>query len=190
MSDYPELIVNGLKIDPKIFTFPFGCKCNGECCYYGVYADLKEYDHILSMQNRLIPLMDETQPKDVQKWFEEPIDDDDFDSGKCVGTEVYEGKCVFLNKNGLCIIQSLAIEDGIDAWKYKPLYCILFPLTIYEGVLTIDDEHIDRLKHCNKAEQLTTNIFDYCKDEIIHLLGDEGYQKLVNFRDEYILKCE
>ncbi len=185
MSDYPELIINGLKIDPKIFTFPFGCKCNGECCHYGVYADLKEYEHILSMQDRLIPLMDETQTTAVEKWFEEPVDDDDFASGKCVGTEVHEGKCVFLDKNGLCIIQRLAIADEVDPWKYKPLYCILFPLTIYEGSLTIDDEHIDRLKYCNKADQISTTIFDYCKSEIHHLFGNDGYNKLVDYRDEH-----
>ena len=58
-------------------------------------------------------------------------------------------KCSFLDKEGLCVLQKLAIQEGKHAWEYKPMYCVLFPLTIYEGALTIDDEHIDRLKTCN-----------------------------------------
>lgn len=185
MSDYPELVINGLKIDPKIFTFPFGCKCNGECCHYGVYTDYKEYELILSLKDRLIPLMDETQTTDVAKWFEEPVEDADFESGKCVGTELHEKKCVFLDKNGLCVIQRLAIEEGANPWKYKPLYCILFPLTIYEGALTIDEEHIDRLHYCNKVNVQPANLFEFCKGEIVHLLGEDGLKQLVEYKEKY-----
>lgn len=185
MSEIPELVINGLKIDPKIFTFPFGCRCNGECCFYGVYTDLEEYETILSIKDKLIPLMDETQTTDVSKWFEEPVEDTDFKSGKCVGTELHEGKCVFLDKKGLCVIQRLAIEEGENPWKYKPLYCVLFPLTIYEGALTIDEEHIDRLKYCNKVNVKESTLFDFCKGEIVHLLGEEGLQKLTEYKEKY-----
>jgi Fe-S-cluster containining protein len=185
MSEIPELVIDGLKIDPKIFTFPFGCKCNGECCHYGVYTDYEEFELISSLKDRLIPLMDKTQTTDVEKWFEEPTDDADFKSGKCVGTELHEGKCVFLDKKGLCIIQRLAIEEGANPWKYKPLYCILFPLTIYEGSLTIDEEHIDRLKYCNKINVKESNLFDFCKGEIVHLLGEAGLQQLIEYQEKY-----
>lgn len=190
MSEYPELIIQGLKIDPKIFTFPFGCKCNGECCHYGVYADLEEYEFIKTLTDRLIPLMDETQTTDPEQWFEEPVVDEDFKSGKCAGTEVHNGKCVFLDKKGLCVIQRLAIQEGVSPWKYKPLYCILFPLTIYEGSLTIDEEHIDRLKFCNKVDVVNANLFEYCKAEIVHLLGEEGWQTLVEYKKQHIDKKE
>ena len=91
--------------------------------------------------------MDETQSKNIDEWFEEPEEDEDFESGVAVGTEIINGKCTFLDKNGLCTLQKLAMIEGEHKWKYKPIYCVLFPLTIFEGALTIDDEHIDRLKY-------------------------------------------
>ena len=49
--------INGLKIDPKIFTFKFSCKCSGECCLYGVYLDLNEAKNILSVKNKIITIV-------------------------------------------------------------------------------------------------------------------------------------
>lgn len=186
MKDELSFEVNGLKIDPAIFTFKFGCKCNGQCCHYGVYTDLKEHELIMSLKDRLIPLMDETQTKNIEDWFEEPEKDEDFDSGVAVGTELYNKKCVFLDKDGLCIIQRLAIEEGANPWKYKPLYCILFPLTIFEGALTIDYEHMDRLSHCNKADKHTSTIYEYCRNELIHLFGEDGMVKLDGYAKEVL----
>ncbi|HPI38481.1 MAG TPA: DUF3109 family protein [Ignavibacteriaceae bacterium] len=179
-------IINGLKIDPLIFTFKFNCKCNGECCNYGVYTDLKENEMILSIKDKIIPLMDETQCKDVEKWFENPEEDEDFESGVAVGTEIINGKCTFLDKEGLCVLQRLALKENLHKWHYKPQYCILFPLTIYEGALTIDDEHIDRLKYCNKECLNGTTIVEHCKEELIHFLGTDGYDELINYRNEYL----
>ncbi len=186
MKDELSFEVNGLKIDPAIFTFIFGCKCNGQCCHYGVYTDLKEHELIMSLKDRLIPLMDETQTKNIEDWFEEPEKDEDFDSGVAVGTELYNKKCVFLDKDGLCIIQRLAINEGAHPWKYKPLYCILFPLTIFEGALTIDYEHMDRLSHCNKDGKHTTSIYEYCRNELTHLFGEEGMVKLDAYAKEVL----
>ncbi len=171
-------IINGLKIDPQIFTFNFSCKCNGECCYYGVYTDLEEYKSILNESEEIIELMDETQSKNVNEWFENQEEDKDFKSGIAVGTKVINGKCAFLNKQGLCVLQKLGINRNEFAWKYKPLYCILFPLTIWEGYLTIDNEHIERLNYCNKNLNNNSTIFDSCKDELIFLLGENGYKEL------------
>ncbi len=178
--------INGLFIDPKIFTYKFSCKCSGECCHYGVYTDLKEHDTILELKDKILPLFDETQCKDIKKWFEEPEEDEDFESGVAVGTEVIDGKCTFLDKNELCALQRLANLEGVHKWKYKPLYCILFPLTIYEGSLTIDDEHIDRLKTCNVNPDAETSIFDACKEELLYFLGEESYDELERYAEEYI----
>ena len=178
--------IKGTKIDPIIFTLKFSCKCNGECCYYGVYTDLKERDVILGIQDKIIPLMDETQTTDVSKWFEEPEKDEDFDSGVAVGTELHNSKCVFLDKQGLCTLQKLAILNNEHKWKYKPLYCILFPLTIYNGAITVDDEHIDRLKTCNKFPSAATTIYETCTEELKHLLGEAGFAELEEYRKEYL----
>jgi Fe-S-cluster containining protein len=178
--------IKGTKIDPIIFTLKFSCKCNGECCYYGVYTDLKERDVILGIQDKIIPLMDETQTTDISKWFEEPEKDEDFESGVAVGTELHNSKCVFLDKSGLCVLQKYAIENNEQKWKYKPLYCILFPLTIYNGALTVDDEHIDRLKTCNKFPTADTTIFDSCIGELKHFFGEDGFAELDEYRKEFL----
>ena len=184
--------INGVFIDPIIFTFSFHCKCNGECCWYGVYTDLKEHDLILSIKEKIIPIMDATQTTDVEKWFEAPGKDEDFESGVAVGTELFNNKCTFLDKNGLCSLQKLANFEGEHKWKYKPLYCVLFPLTIFEGALTIDDEHIDRLKTCNKNPIKTTSIsiYEACKEELKYFFGEKGFSELEEYRKEYLNSLE
>lgn len=186
-----EKKINGLWIDPLIFTHKFVktcdvCICSGECCYYGVYTDYAEYENIMKMKKRIIKSMDDSQPKDPKTWFEEAEEDEDFDSGWAVGTEVHNGKCVFLDRQGYCTLQKIAMEDGVDRWKYKPLYCILFPLVIYEGALTVDDDHLDRMHYCNKPENQNSTIYDCCINELKHLLGKRGFNQLEKYREEYL----
>jgi len=178
--------INGLYIDPKIFTYKFSCNCTGECCHYGVYTDLKEHEKILQIKDRIMPLFDETQNKELGKWFESPEEDEDFDSGVAVGTEVINGKCTFLDKDGLCTLQRLANLEEAHKWKYKPMYCILFPLTIYEGALTIDDEHIDRLKSCNANPTPETSIYDACREELTHFFGKSNIKELDSYKEEHL----
>jgi len=179
-------VIKGIKIDPIIFTFKFGCRCSGECCYYGVYTDIKEYKKIINVEDKLLPLFDESQTKDIDKWFEKPETDEDFESGIAIGTELHNNKCVFLDKNGLCSLQKLALKEGEHKWKYKPLYCILFPLTIYEGILMIDDEHMIRLATCNNRSDEEISIFDACRDELKFLFGEDGFAELEACREEYL----
>ena len=73
-------------------------------------------------------------------------------------------------------------------WKYKPLYCILFPLIIYDGAITIDDEHLDRLHYCNKIENQPSTIYDACKEELEFLVGKDGMMELEDYRLEYFAK--
>ena len=178
--------INGIFIDPQIFTFNFSCSCGGECCNYGVYTDLKEYEHIMSIKDKVIGLMDESQSKNIGEWFEKPEEDEDFESGVAVGTEIINGKCTFLDKNGLCTLQKLAMLEGEHKWKHKPIYCVLFPYTIYEGALTIDDEHIDRLKTCNANPQQGLTIFETVREELEYFLGQDGFKELEEYRKEYL----
>ncbi len=183
--------IKGLLIDPLIFTQKFvrACDisiCSGECCYYGVYTDKSEYDNIMSYKDKIISYMDDSQTKDPDLWFEDPEDDSDFPSGIAVGTEVHNGKCVFLDKQGFCTLQKMAMAEGEFKWKYKPLYCILFPLVIFEGVLTVDDEHLARMHYCSKTENQISTVYDCCKAELRYLLGDDGYEELTEYRNEYL----
>ncbi|MEW6508108.1 MAG: DUF3109 family protein [Bacteroidota bacterium] len=191
MQNKFEKKINGLYIDPQIFTAKFvkACdarNCCGECCYYGVYTDKKEYEKIISMKDRIIRAMDDSQIKDPSKWFEEPEVDPDFESGIAVGTEIYNGKCVFLDKQGYCTLQKMAVEEREFKWKYKPLYCILFPLVIFEGALTIDDEHIERMHYCSVKQNQKVSFFEHSRDEIRFLLGEKGFEELLQYRDEIL----
>lgn len=194
MSDETfEMEIGGYYIDPLIFTQKFVkscdiCTCSGECCYYGVYTDKYEHDKILESKERVIKSMDDSQTKDITKWFEAPEEDEDFESGIAVGTELHNGKCVFLDKEGYCTLQKIAMEDGLDSWKYKPLYCILFPLVIFEDAITVDTDHLDRMHYCNKIENQTSIIFETCKKELKYLLGEKDFKLLVNYKAEYLEK--
>ncbi|MFA7228365.1 MAG: DUF3109 family protein [Melioribacteraceae bacterium] len=190
-----EKTINGMFIDPAIFTQPFVkacdvCICSGECCYYGVYTDKSEHEMILSVKDKIIHHLDDSQIKDPESWFEAPEADSDFPSGIAVGTEVYNGKCVFLDKQGFCTLQKMAMLEGEYKWKYKPLYCILFPLVIFEGVLTFDDEHLDRMHYCSKSENQVSTIFECTKNELRHVLGDSGFEELLKYKDEYLNKSQ
>lgn len=185
--------IKGYLIDPIIFTQKFvkSCDvsiCSGECCYYGVYTDKYEHDRILEIKDKLIDIMDDSQTTDVSKWFEPPEEDEDFESGIAVGTELHNGKCVFLDKVGFCTLQKFTVEQNEFKWKYKPLYCILFPLIIYDGAITIDDEHLDRMHYCNKRENQDSTIFDCCNEELKFLLGEDGFKELEIYRTEYFTK--
>ncbi|MCF8260297.1 MAG: DUF3109 family protein [Melioribacteraceae bacterium] len=191
MPDEITKEINGYFINPIIFTQKFVkscdvCVCSGECCYYGVYTDEKEHDLILSIQDRIISTMDDSQTKDVSNWFEEPQEDNDFDSGIAYGTEIYNGKCVFLDQQGYCSLQKIAMQAGEDKWKYKPLYCILFPLVIYNDAITVDDDHLNRLHYCNKSENQSSTVFDCCAEELRYLLGNDGFYELEEYKTEYL----
>jgi hypothetical protein len=185
-----EKIVKGIKIDPSIFTFKFGCRCTGECCHYGVYTDLKEYQNILTIKDKIIPLMDDTQPKDPELWFEEPEKDESFESGIAVGTELYNEKCVFLDSTGLCTLQKLANLEGVDKWHYKPLYCILFPLTIDESTLLIDDGHMNRLGSCNNDRINGQSLYESCKEELLHLFGADGLAEIEEYKLQFLTEIQ
>lgn len=178
--------IKGVKIDPIIFTLKFSCKCNGECCHYGVYSDLNENKIIMGIKDKIIPLMDDSQTTDTSKWFEAPEKDEDFESGVAVGTELYNSKCVFLDKEGRCTLQKLAMLNNEHKWKYKPIYCILFPLTIYNGAITVDDDHIDRLKTCNKFPTSATTLYEACIEELKHFFGEDGFAELEKYREEFL----
>jgi hypothetical protein len=123
--------------------------------------------------------LDETQLSDPALWFEEEESDDrDFASGRCVGTREHNGKCVFLDRLGRCSLQVAAASEGMDRWAIKPLFCILFPIEITNGVVSFDDLLQDDQPCCSVEDRFETPVFRACKDELTHLLGEDGYRQL------------
>lgn len=190
MKEYP-LEFNGIKIDPIIFTQGFvpGCNmkiCHGQCCNWGVYLDKPFKDIIMKFEKEIVDVMDEHQIKDSTKWFETEIEEDeDFPSGFAIGTELYEtphgiSQCVFKDKRGFCSIQVAADKNHMHKWAIKPKYCIMYPLTIIDNVLTYDDDHAAKLDYCgvDKKENFSQTVFEAMTEEITFILGADGYAYL------------
>ncbi len=155
------------------------CTCTSVCCQNGVYADVKERDHILAHKDIIKKYLDETQTPDENRWFEQHEQDDaDFVSGRSVGTEVVNGKCALLNKQGHCSLQVAATQEGMHRWALKPVFCVLFPLEISNNVIAFDDLLDQEQQCCTVSSDFDVPIFEACKDELIHIIGEDGYADL------------
>jgi|GEM_PF-169905 hypothetical protein len=187
----------GLKIDPVIFTQGFVPACNigicgGECCDWGVYMDRDFKDVLTKFEKEIQDVMDENQIKDSSEWYEKDIEvDSDFPSGFAIGTETYTTKsgneqCVFKDSNGFCSIQVMAMKNNMHKWAVKPKYCIMYPLTIVDNILTYDEEHSAKLHYCgiNHEDNFVQTVFDAMKEELIFVLGIDCY----NFLNDYYEK--
>lgn len=184
MSTVAPIRVKGLTIGDELFEtgYPEGsgpCGCTSTCCSGGVYADVAERDAILRHAEMIERYMDETQPHDPARWFDAQEESDpDFASGRCIGTTVHNDKCAFLDKYGRCSVQRATTEEGMGRWALKPLYCILYPIEISEGVVSFDPMLQDEQPCCTVTDAFHVPVFQACRDELIHLLGADGYKTL------------
>lgn len=185
------ITVGGLRVDERIFTQGFVqycdiSRCGGGCCHSGVLADTDEYKTILEHKHEIAGAMDETQDRDPATWFDnEWIDDGDFQSGRAVGTMTHERDggisgfsegCVFLDRRHFCSIQVAAAEAGLHRWSWKPRYCILFPITVVDGIIMYDDSHSEDLHHCGPqgTGNYVHSVFEAMQEEIGYVFGAEG----------------
>jgi len=193
-----------LKIDPVIFTQGFvpGCDmriCGGQCCNWGVYMDRDFEKVIMNYETQIKDEMDEFQPRDSSVWFEKELEpDEDFPSGYAIGSELYISslgvtQCVFKDKRGYCSLQVTAVNNGMHKWEIKPKYCIMYPLTIVDNMLTYDSDHSDRLDYCGRAheENFTQTVFEAMTEEIKFIMGEDGYKFLYeHFNTNYKKKIQ
>ena len=194
-SDTTQLHVKQYTIAPELYSKGYAtglgpCTCTSACCQHGVYADVKERDKILGHREIIKKYMDETQTREEEQWFEEEEkEDSDFASGRCVGTQVVNGKCAFLDKLGRCSVQVAATEEGMHGWSLKPTFCILFPLVISDNIIGFDDSFQEQAC-CSISTVFDSPMFRACKDELVHLLGEDGYGELEAFYLERVRPTE
>jgi Fe-S-cluster containining protein len=154
-------------------------ECSGRCCHHGVYIALPERDRIREYADVVSSAMDDTQPTDPAEWFEdETHEDEDYPGGLCIGTAVHNDKCVFLNRQGLCVLQQ--VEPSLDlpeGERLKPFYCRLFPLTTWYSRLEFDDMCDGVRPCCTLAADGPTRVVDAWAYEFTEALGKEGYQE-------------
>lgn len=189
----------GYKIDPIIFTQGFvpGCDmkiCAGQCCNWGVYMDSEYKSVILENKDMIMDSMDEGQVRDTKKWFDKELTKDtDFPSGYAIGTEVYDTKagvtqCVFQDAKGFCTIQLASVKNNMHKWAIKPKYCIMYPVTVVDNIITYDDDHSSNLDYCglHHKENFTQTVFEATQEEIKYVFGDEMYNFLLkHFKENY-----
>jgi hypothetical protein len=179
-----NVTVGGLTFSAQLFRTGFAsghgpCRCASTCCMSGVFLDLGERDRILEHAEEIARAMDATQDRRPASWFDsEEIADNDFPSGRSVGTAVVNDKCAFLDQNGRCSAQVAAVEAGLDRWAWKPHYCILFPIEVSAGVVSFDDMLQEDESCCTVSRQFEVPLFRACRDEIVHLVGEDGYREL------------
>jgi hypothetical protein len=174
-----------LHVDPEILTQRFSpnssmCNCNGTCCAEGVLLDVKEKELILAHADMIKKYLEPQQEKDTTNWFDNIIEHDaDFPSGKCDGTAVQGNSCVFLCSKGLCALQKTAMAEGMDKFALKPFYCVAFPITIDEHVLTTyEAEFTNRRQCCSIVTDGPMTVLDVCREEFEYILGVEGLEEI------------
>ncbi len=186
----PELHIKQFSISPELYRKGYRtgrgpCTCTSVCCQHGVYADSGERDRILQHKEIIRKYMDETQAGNEHQWFERhEAEDSDFASGRCVGTAVVNEKCAFLDKFGRCSLQVAASSEGMHRWALKPIFCILFPLEISNNVISFDDLLDEEQDCCSITDRFDIPLFEACKDELTHVLGEDGYKELEDFYRE------
>jgi hypothetical protein len=180
LKHIPELLV-----DPDISTQRFlpdssMCNCNGTCCAEGVLLDVKEKELILAHADLIKKYLEPQQEKDTAKWFDNNIENDaDFPSGRCDGTALQGNRCVFLCSKGLCALQKTAMAEGMDKFALKPFYCVAFPITIDEHVLTTyNPEFTNRRQCCSIVTEGPLKVVDVCREEFEYILGVDGLKEL------------
>lgn len=183
MSEFANIA--GTRFEMKVLTEGFKDPngpnaCTSKCCKHGVYLDPTERDRILEFGDIVEKYLDDTQTRDRSRWFDNSEEtDSDFKSGKCVSTEVYNDKCVFLDKFGRCVLQIAEREEGMPRFSLKPFYCVLFPIVKIDGVFHYDDLCSDESGCCSASKQSAEKMIEVCSVELQHALGPDKYGEIL-----------
>ncbi len=182
-----EIEIAGTRFELKIFTEGFMDKngpnaCTSMCCRHGVYLDPVERDRILEHADIVEKYLDETQTRSRDVWFDNTEEQDvDFPSGVCVGTQVHNDKCVFLDGKGRCVLQVAEKEEGMGRFSLKPFYCVLFPIVKSDGVIGYDDFCSGDSPCCTATTDSGRKMVESCSIELEHALGAAKYKEVLDY---------
>jgi len=178
-----------LKVSDRVLSVRFGrdcsiSNCRGKCCRLGVDVDVSEREGILKRADLIRRLMDEGQERVSANWFGEEFADPDFPSRRAVSTRLFNGACVFLNKADRCVLQ-LAESQAPAVGDLKPFFCRAYPLSIEDGVLTIDEvQSPGETGCCGSVQSGPLTVFDICAWELEFTLGADGLGELRRLASE------
>jgi hypothetical protein len=154
--------------------------CRGGCCREGVYAGVRERALILKHAAGIEPLMAGKRNRSPARWFYGSWRDRDVPGGRVCSTRREDGRCAFQQPDGWCVLQRYAVARGLHPWYLKPLNCILYPVVVKGGVLTMEDvfEGRELCRERPAAPHAAVPVVRACRGELTFLLGARGYVEL------------
>lgn len=117
-------------------------KCEGRCCYDGVYLQQGEEQFLRELVSK-VPALRAGLPEEFVidgYWDGEHL-------GRKTATRAHEyrsadfprhftrTRCVFSDAQGFCELEKFARGNGQHPWTYKPTTCWMFPLQEEDGVV-------------------------------------------------------
>ena len=185
------MIINGFKIHPDLLEeVPTErCvlhECLGACCTGGAWLDVEQLKTIVPYAEDIKANLPEDR-RDPNAWFSAPAADEDAPEGAVVGTNVVddvrrpgETCCIFLRPDHLCALQVTSQQLRLGYPGLKPLFCALYPLQVRGDELSIDHETAGNFggANCQRACANKQPLYRVFKDEVVLVLGEEGYRKL------------
>ena len=108
-------------------------RCKATCCYDGVHVSGEEADYIQRIvREKLGDELDATSVIELTERGRKTATRAAVDSELADDFPVHFAKtrCVFLDKQGFCGLQKLALTEKADQWSHKPLTCWMHPLVL------------------------------------------------------------
>lgn len=158
----------------RYFTHCLQCTfCHDSCCAYGVMID---GDNVQRLQEHA-PALEAFLGIPRERWLTgEYCHDAEMPSGVYTRTQVVDGACVFLNRQGRgCQIHAFCLAHGLDPYTLKPMLSSLFPLTFDSGVLRPSFEVQEASLICLASGP---TLFEGARNSLQHYFGEVFLQEL------------
>lgn len=161
------------RVDRRIFTLRYFTHClqcgfcHDWCCQFGVDVELTRFHAIQRHADALERYLGIPRAR----WFEPETElDHEMPGGGVRRTQVVDGHCVFLRRDGRgCMIHAFALERGMDYHEIKSMVDCLFPITFADDLLCPADEILDGELVC--AGQGPT-LYRGVREELRYYFGD------------------
>ncbi|CAG0930468.1 hypothetical protein TFLX_01765 [Thermoflexales bacterium] len=185
------MIIDGFKIHPELLEEVDAercvlSECRGACCTGGAWLDVEQLKTIVPHVAAIAANLP-AERRDPNAWFSAPAADEDSPAGALVGTNVVDDPrrpaetcCVFLRPDRYCALQVTSEQLGLGYPGLKPLFCALYPLQIYDDEIVIDHATLQDFggAACRRACAQKQPLHRVFKEELVLILGEEGYREL------------
>lgn len=106
-------------------------KCRATCCHDGVYLSHEEVSVIEGIKDRITDYGIHRSSVIVEREGRKKsttVRASDSQLANGFPEHFPKTKCVFLDQENRCVLQRMAVDDGLDPWWWKPISCWMHPL--------------------------------------------------------------